>query len=175
MTCVLGATLTLSTTTTTITNAAGGINLSYKPGDLVLISDHINLQGANPLMGPNDDSLGPRFPDMSEVYSRKYGGIAKEVAAELGDSLGQAIAGGLAWLLRERLQTAQVPNVEVLQGDGRQLHLRLSGAVLAGEHQAVVHAARTVAGVARDARPVDVRRRCREPGRNRRGRRCGEA
>jgi len=52
------------------TNAAGGINLSYQRGGLVLISDHINLQGTNPLVGPNDDSLGPRFPDMSEAYSR---------------------------------------------------------------------------------------------------------
>jgi purine-nucleoside phosphorylase len=65
------------------TNAAGGINLAYERGGLVLISDHINLQGANPLVGPNDDSLGPRFPDMSEVYSRGYRQIAKQVAAEL--------------------------------------------------------------------------------------------
>src|ERR1035441_1156713 len=65
------------------TNAAGGINLALERGGLVLISDHINLQGANPLVGPNDDSLGPRFPDMSEVYSRAYRDIAKEVAMEL--------------------------------------------------------------------------------------------
>jgi purine-nucleoside phosphorylase len=52
------------------TNAAGGINLAFERGALVLISDHINLQGSNPLVGPNDDSLGPRFPDMSEAYSR---------------------------------------------------------------------------------------------------------
>jgi len=50
---------------------------------LVLISDHINLQGANPLVGPNDDSLGPRFPDMSEAYSRAFRETAKQVAAEL--------------------------------------------------------------------------------------------
>ena len=64
------------------TNAAGGINLALERGGLVLISDHINLQGGNPLVGPNDDRLGPRFPDMSEAYSRAYRQIAKDVAAE---------------------------------------------------------------------------------------------
>ena len=65
------------------TNAAGGINLEFERGGLVLISDHINLQGSNPLVGPNDDSLGPRFPDMSEAYPRVYREIAKQVATEL--------------------------------------------------------------------------------------------
>jgi purine-nucleoside phosphorylase len=65
------------------TNAAGGINHSLERGGLVLISDHINLQGSNPLVGPNDDSLGPRFPDMSEAYPRAYRELAKDVAAEL--------------------------------------------------------------------------------------------
>ena len=65
------------------TNAAGGINLQLERGGLVLISDHINLQGSNPLAGPNDDSLGPRFPDMSEAYWRDYRETAKLVAAEL--------------------------------------------------------------------------------------------
>jgi purine-nucleoside phosphorylase len=65
------------------TNAAGGINLELERGGLVLISDHINLQGANPLVGPNDDALGPRFPDMSEAYSRAYRETAKHVATEL--------------------------------------------------------------------------------------------
>ena len=65
------------------TNAAGGINLSLERGGLVLISDHINLQGSNPLAGPNDESLGPRFPDMSEAYSRRFREKAKLVAAEL--------------------------------------------------------------------------------------------
>ncbi len=65
------------------TNAAGGINLTLGQGGLLLISDHINLQGVNPLVGPNDDSLGPRFPDMSEAYSRAYREIAKQVALEL--------------------------------------------------------------------------------------------
>ncbi len=66
-----------------LTNAAGGINLDLQRGGLVLISDHINLQGCNPLVGPNDEVLGPRFPDMSEAYSKQFRGIAKAVAAEL--------------------------------------------------------------------------------------------
>jgi purine-nucleoside phosphorylase len=65
------------------TNAAGGINLELDRGSLVLISDHINLQGSNPLVGPNDDSLGPRFPDMSEAYSRAWRETAQRVASEL--------------------------------------------------------------------------------------------
>jgi purine-nucleoside phosphorylase len=65
------------------TNAAGGINLELERGGLVLISDHINLQGSNPLVGPNDDSLGPRFPDMSDAYSRAWRETAKHVAGEL--------------------------------------------------------------------------------------------
>jgi len=73
------------------TNAAGGINLEYQRGGLVLIQDHINLQGANPLVGPNDDSLGPRFPDMSEAYSARLRTIAREVAAELGIHLPEGV------------------------------------------------------------------------------------
>jgi purine-nucleoside phosphorylase len=65
------------------TNAAGGIHLELERGGLVLISDHINLQGSNPLVGPNDDSLGPRFPDMSDAYSRAWRECAKRVAGEL--------------------------------------------------------------------------------------------
>ena len=66
------------------TNAAGGINLALERGGLVLISDHINLQGTNALVGPNDDTLGPRFPDMSEAYSKEYRVKALQVAGELG-------------------------------------------------------------------------------------------
>jgi purine-nucleoside phosphorylase len=64
------------------TNAAGGINSQLERGGMVLISDHINLQGVSPLLGPNDDTLGPRFPDMSEAYSRAYRDIATDIAAE---------------------------------------------------------------------------------------------
>ncbi len=74
-----------------LTNAAGAIDVDYKPGQLVLIADHINLLGANPLTGSNDDLLGPRFPDMSEAYSRAYRDIARRAAAELGITLEEGI------------------------------------------------------------------------------------
>lgn len=73
------------------TNAAGGINLELERGGLVLISDHINLQGSNPLVGPNDDALGPRFPDMSDAYSRAWRETAKAVAAELSIPLPEGV------------------------------------------------------------------------------------
>jgi purine-nucleoside phosphorylase len=77
------------------TNAAGGINLEYQKGALVLISDHINLQGVNPLTGPNDDTLGPRFPDMSEAYSAAYRATAHAVARELGFVFAEGVYAGL--------------------------------------------------------------------------------
>ncbi len=73
------------------TNAAGGIDLSLERGGLVLISDHINLQGANPLVGPNDDALGPRFPDMSDLYSSEFRAIARRVAGELSIPIAEAV------------------------------------------------------------------------------------
>ena len=73
------------------TNAAGGIDLAFERGALALISDHINLQGSNPLAGPNDDSLGPRFPDMSEAYARSYRETALQVAHELGIRLREGV------------------------------------------------------------------------------------
>jgi purine-nucleoside phosphorylase len=82
-------------TSLVVTNAAGGVNMSYKPGDLVLISDHINLLGVNPLTGPNDESFGPRFPDMSEAYSREYREIAKQAGAALGLTLKEGVYAAL--------------------------------------------------------------------------------
>jgi len=73
------------------TNAAGGINLALERGGLVLIADHINLQGSNPLVGPNDETLGPRFPDMSEAYSRILRALAHEVAREIGVPLAEGV------------------------------------------------------------------------------------
>lgn len=74
-----------------LTNAAGGINLALERGGLLLISDHINLQGANPLVGPNDEALGPRFPDMSEAYAKGYRETAQAVAKELGIALAEGV------------------------------------------------------------------------------------
>lgn len=65
-----------------LTNAAGGINTGFAQGALMVIDDHINLLGSNPLVGPNDDRFGPRFPDMSEVYSRRLRGVADDAARE---------------------------------------------------------------------------------------------
>lgn len=67
-----------------VTNAAGGINTSFAAGDLMLISDHINFMGVNPLRGPNVEDLGVRFPDMSEAYPESLRNLAKEVAKEQG-------------------------------------------------------------------------------------------
>lgn len=66
-----------------VTNAAGGVNESFSPGDLMLISDHINLMGSNPLIGPNDSRLGVRFPDLSEAYSRDLRTAAKGIAEKI--------------------------------------------------------------------------------------------
>jgi purine-nucleoside phosphorylase len=74
-----------------LTNAAGGINTSFEQGALMVIDDHINLLGTNPLIGPNDDRLGPRFPDMSEVYSARLRALADSVAAQAGLALAHGV------------------------------------------------------------------------------------
>ena len=69
--------------TMVVSNACGGMHPLWSPGDLVLIADHINLLGDNPLVGPNDERLGPRFPDMSAVYDAALRDVARRVAREL--------------------------------------------------------------------------------------------
>ncbi|NVM20409.1 MAG: purine-nucleoside phosphorylase [Desulfobacterales bacterium] len=78
-----------------LSNAAGGINPLFDTGDIMLITDHINLTGGNPLIGPNVDEWGPRFPDMSQVYDRKLVAIAEEAAIEDGLRVQKGVYVGL--------------------------------------------------------------------------------
>src|SRR5260370_15225226 len=78
-----------------LTNAAGGINLRYKQGALVLISDHINLQGTNRLVGSNGDRCGVCFPDMTQAYERSYRALAREEAGKLGMTLHEGVYAAL--------------------------------------------------------------------------------
>ncbi|WP_010273986.1 purine-nucleoside phosphorylase [Paenibacillus senegalensis] len=73
----------LGVETLILTNAAGGMNRAFEPGNLMLIKDHINFTGSNPLIGPNDEAVGPRFPDLSEAYSRRLRDLIRDAAEEL--------------------------------------------------------------------------------------------
>lgn len=77
--------------TLVLTNACGGVNLSYRPGDLMLISDHINFSGQNPLIGPNMDAFGPRFPDMSDLYTASLRSAIREKAMAMGIELREGV------------------------------------------------------------------------------------
>ena len=101
-----------------LTNAAGGINLNFQQGALVLIRDHINLQGSNPLVGPNDDRFGVRFPDLSHAYAKEYRAAAQEEATRLGMTLHEGV---YAALLGPSYETPAEIN-----------HLRTIGADLVG-------------------------------------------
>ena len=81
-----------------VTNAAGGLNPSFSPGDVMLITDHINTMGSNPLIGPNPDEIGPRFPDLSQAYNAKLRSLALEVAQREGSTLQSGVY--IAWLCR---------------------------------------------------------------------------
>jgi purine-nucleoside phosphorylase len=81
----------LGVRTLILTNAAGGINLAFKPGTLMVIDDHINLMGSNPLIGTNDDRFGPRFPDMTEAYSTRL----RQIADQAARARGLAVAHGI--------------------------------------------------------------------------------
>lgn len=74
-----------------LTNAAGGVNTSFHPGDLMLLSDHINYSGMNPLIGPNLDAFGPRFPDMSDLYTADLRKVIRETAASAAITLREGV------------------------------------------------------------------------------------
>lgn len=79
-----------------VTNAAGGVNETYTTGNLMLINDHINFTGDNPLIGENDEEIGPRFPDMSHAYTQEYREVAKKVAAEQNIDLKEGVYMGFS-------------------------------------------------------------------------------
>ncbi len=81
----------LGVQTLVLTAATGGINTSFHPGDIVCVSDHINMIGFNPLRGPNDERFGPRFSDMTEVYSTRLRALAESEAASLGLNLKRGV------------------------------------------------------------------------------------
>ncbi|MDW7678516.1 MAG: purine-nucleoside phosphorylase [Bacillota bacterium] len=98
-----------------VTNAAGGVNESFLPGDLMLITDHLNLAGANPLIGKNDDRLGPRFPDMSSAYNKDMMRVAERAAAAQGVTLRKGV---YAWFTGPNYETpAEVRMSRVLGAD----------------------------------------------------------
>jgi len=86
-----------------VSNAAGGMNPQFNPGDLMIIIDHINLMGVNPLIGPNDERLGPRFPDMSEPYDRELIRLIEEVARQEELKVQKGI---YVWVTGPNLETA---------------------------------------------------------------------
>ncbi|HHU19261.1 MAG TPA: purine-nucleoside phosphorylase [Bacilli bacterium] len=98
-----------------VTNAAGGINQAFKPGDLMLITDHINNTGQNPLIGPNDDQQGVRFPDMSTAYTPDLQNLARQVAADLAIDLKEGI---YVWNTGPTYETpAEVRMLQAFGGD----------------------------------------------------------
>ena len=105
----------LGVRTLVVTNAAGGINEAYRPGMLVLISDHVNLQGASPLVGTNDEELGPRFPDMSDAYDPELRRLAREAAGRLGIELPEGVYA--AWLGPQFETPAEIRFMRAVGGD----------------------------------------------------------
>ena len=109
---VLGA---LGIRSLVVTNASGGINPDFESGQLVLIADHVNLQGTSALVGPNDESLGPRFPDMSDAYDPELRARAHEAAARLGLQLGEGVYA--AWLGPQFETPAEIRFMRAVGGD----------------------------------------------------------
>lgn len=105
----------LGVETLVVTNAAGGVNTEYKPGDLMIISDHINFTGDHPLIGKNDASVGPRFLDMTQAYCPKLRTLAKEVGKELNIQLQEGVYVAMSGPTYET--PAEVRMVRILGGD----------------------------------------------------------
>lgn len=98
-----------------LTNAAGGMHPSFVPGDLMLIKDHLNLTGRSPLVGPNEDALGPRFPDMTHAYDPRLGAFAREAATDVGLKLHEGV---YAAMLGPSYETpAEIRMLQVLGAD----------------------------------------------------------
>ena len=105
----------LGVQTLVVTNAAGGVNLNFQAGDLMLITDFINFAGRNPLIGPNLDAFGPRFPDMSRALDRDLQALAKQTAEELGITLREGV---YCWLTGPTYETpAEIRMVRTLGAD----------------------------------------------------------
>lgn len=98
-----------------VTNAAGGVNFNFKPGDLMIIADHINAFGVNPLIGPNDDELGARFPDMSFAYNKEYMDIAEKTALKMGIQIQRGVYYGATGPSYET--PAEIRMIRTLGGD----------------------------------------------------------
>ena len=105
----------LGTDSIIVTNAAGGVNENFTPGDLMLITDHINSFGTNPLIGPNDDKFGPRFPDLTQAYDLDYQKLVKDVATDLNLSLQEGVYYGTTGPTYET--PAEVRMIQTVGGD----------------------------------------------------------
>jgi purine-nucleoside phosphorylase len=116
--------------TLVVTNACGGIRDDLSPGDLVLISDHLNLQGTSPLVGPNDDTLGPRFPDMTAAYDPQLRALAHASAGRLGQSLSEGVYA--AWLGPAFETPAEIRMIRTLGAD--LVGMSTVPEILAGRH-----------------------------------------
>lgn len=105
----------LGVKTLIVTNAAGAVNTSFKPGDLMIITDHINLSGNNPLIGKNLDLFGPRFPDMSNAYNKELRKIAKNVANSINIDIKEGVYAMMSGPTYET--PAEIKMIRILGGD----------------------------------------------------------
>lgn len=121
-----------------LTNASGGINETYRPGDLVCITDHINMTGSNPLAGPNFDELGPRFPDMTHTYDLELQEIIQKASASIGVESKRGVYAGVLGPTYET--PAEIRMLRILGGD-------LVGMSTVPEAIAAHHAGLRVAGI----------------------------